>query len=138
MSSYLYRLGHWAFRRRWLVLGFWVAMLVGVGALSQAVKEDESDAFNVPGTESQRALDLLDEKFPGTGGATARMVFAAPEGRTLAEPRYQKIVRADGRRARRRCPRRSPPASSSPRASTLSTDERVAFADLHFESRSRT
>jgi len=28
MSSYLYRLGHWAFRRRWIVVGFWLALLV--------------------------------------------------------------------------------------------------------------
>ena len=28
MSSYLYRLGHWAFRRRWLVLGLWIVVQV--------------------------------------------------------------------------------------------------------------
>ena len=104
MSSYLYRLGHWAFRHRRLVLGFWIALLVGVGALSQAVKKDTNDAFNVPGTESQRALDLLDEKFPGSGGATARLVFAAPEGHTLDEPQYREGRRAD-RRPRPRCRR---------------------------------
>ena len=71
MSTYLYRLGHWAFRRRWIVLAFWVGLLVAVGAISQAVKKPTNDAFNVPGTESQRALDLPDEKFPGSGGATA-------------------------------------------------------------------
>jgi RND superfamily putative drug exporter len=80
MSSYLYRLGHWAFRRRRFVVTFWVGLLVALGAIGQAIKKPLSDAFNVPGTESQRALDLLDEKFPGTGGATARIVFAAPPG----------------------------------------------------------
>jgi RND superfamily putative drug exporter len=75
--SYLCRLGHWAFQRRWLVLGLWVALLVGVGVPSQAVRKDTNDAFNIPGTESQRALDLLDEKFPGSGGASARVVSKA-------------------------------------------------------------
>jgi RND superfamily putative drug exporter len=27
MSSFLYRVGHWAYRRRWFVLAFWVALL---------------------------------------------------------------------------------------------------------------
>jgi RND superfamily putative drug exporter len=48
LSSYLYRLGPSAFRRRWIVLGFWIALLVGAGATSQAVKKDKNDAFNVP------------------------------------------------------------------------------------------
>jgi putative drug exporter of the RND superfamily len=92
MSSYLYRLGRWSFEHRKMVLGFWLAVLVGITVLAQAVKKPESDAFNVPGTESQEALDLLDERFPGTGGATARIVFAAPEGHTLAEKRYENVV----------------------------------------------
>ncbi|HEX6712091.1 MAG TPA: hypothetical protein VF066_01855 [Thermoleophilaceae bacterium] len=75
MSPYLYRLGHWAVRRRRLVLAFWVSLFVGIGAISQAVKKDTSDAFNVPGTESQRALDLLDERFPGSGAFLVRMTL---------------------------------------------------------------
>src|SRR5262249_14720406 len=44
------------------------------------------DKFSVPGTESQRADDLLHRKFPGAGGASARVVFAAPPGETLTDP----------------------------------------------------
>ena len=132
MSSYLYRLGHWAFRRRWLVLGFWIATLIGVGALSQAVKGEESEKFEVPGTESERALDLLNEKFPGTGGATARMVFAAPEGRTLADPRYQEVAEQTVRKAQK-VPQTVTTGEQFAASATLSEDERVAFADLSFE-----
>ncbi len=132
MSSYLYRLGHWAFRRRWLVLGFWVAMLIGVGALSQAVKGEESDKFEVPGTESERALDLLNEKFPGTGGATARMVFAAPEGRKISDPGYQKIVQPTIDAAQK-VPQTVTTGEQFAASATLSKDERVAYADLSFE-----
>ena len=132
MSSYLYRLGHWAFRRRWIVLGFWIAMLIGVGALSQAVKGEESEKFEVPGTESERALDLLNEKFPGTGGATARMVFAAPEGRTLADPRYQEVAEQTVRKAQK-VPQTVTTGEQFAASVTVSRDERVAFADLSFE-----
>jgi putative drug exporter of the RND superfamily len=131
MSSYLYRLGHWAFRRRWIVLGIWLALLVGVGALSQAVKKDTNDAFNVPGTESQRALDLLDEKFPGSGGATARVVFAAPAGRTLDDPRYEKVVEPTIERAQA-VPQAITSGAGFAQGIVVSRDRRIAFADLHF------
>jgi putative drug exporter of the RND superfamily len=131
MSSYLYRLGHWAFRRRWLVLGLWIALLVGVGALSQAVKTDTNDAFNVPGTESQRALDLLDEKFPGSGGATARVVFAAPAGHTLDEEQYGKVVDPTIAAAQK-VPQAVTTGEQFGESFTMSKDKTVGFADLHF------
>src|SRR3977135_4133191 len=85
MAVLLYRLGGWAFRRRRLGAGFWVAVLVALGIGATTLKGHTSDTFNVPGTESQRALDLLNATFPGTGGASARIVFAAPAGHTLRE-----------------------------------------------------
>jgi hypothetical protein len=44
-----------------------------------------SDNFTVPGTEAQHAFDLLHERFPGTNadGASARMVFKAPDGQKI-------------------------------------------------------
>lgn len=131
MSSYLYRVGQWAFRRRRIVLGLWVALLVALGVLSQAVKEDTSDAFNIPGTESQRALDLLDEKFPGSGGATARVVVAAPNGHTLDEPRYRKLVDPTIERAQA-VPQSVTTGEQFAAGSVLSKDRKIGFADLHF------
>jgi putative drug exporter of the RND superfamily len=132
MSSYLYRLGHLAFRQRWAVLIAWVTLLVVLGAGGQAIKEDLSDAFNVPGTESQRALDLLDEKFPGTGGATARIVFAAPDGHKLTEQRYQKVVQPTIERAQA-VPQAITTGKQFAAALQLSRDKKVAFSDLQFE-----
>jgi putative drug exporter of the RND superfamily len=131
MSSFLYRLGHWAFRRRWLVLCVWIALLIGVGGLSQAVKTDTNDAFNVPGTESQRALDLLDEKFPGSGGATARVVFAAPAGHTLDEEQYADVVDPTIAAAQK-VPQAVTTGEQFGESFTMSKDKTVGFADLHF------
>jgi RND superfamily putative drug exporter len=131
MSIYLYRLGNWAFRRRWLVLGFWLAVLVGIGVLSQAVKKDTNDAFNVPGTESQRALDLLDERFPGSGGATARIVFAAPQGHTLDEPQYKDVVDPTVAAAQK-VPQSVTTGEQFVQGFTPSKDKTIGFADLHF------
>ena len=47
-----------------------------------------SNAFTIPGTEAQAALDVLSERFPqmSAGGASARIVVGAPEGATLTDP----------------------------------------------------
>src|SRR5438093_4727517 len=82
MAVFLYRVGGFSFRRRRLVAGVWAVVLIVLAITAGTLKGPTSDVFNVPGTEGQRALDLLREKFPGTGGATARIVFAAPAGHT--------------------------------------------------------
>jgi RND superfamily putative drug exporter len=113
------------------VLGCWLSLLVAVGVTSQAVKKDTNDAFNVPGTESQRALDLLDEKFPGSGGATARIVFAAPKGHTLDEPQYKKVVDPTIERAQA-VPQSVTSGKQVIQGFTPSKDKTIGFADLHF------
>ena len=81
MATYLYRLGGRAFDHRWKVVGAWMLVLLAVGRVHSAFAGKTNDKFSVPGTESQRAQDLLREKFPGAGGASARVVFVAPAAR---------------------------------------------------------
>ncbi|CCK29484.1 Membrane protein ydfJ [Streptomyces davaonensis JCM 4913] len=87
MATFLYRLGRLAFRRRHFVALIWVALLTlaGVGAASAPAAGNSS--FSIPGTEAQKAFDLLEERFPGSSadGATARVVFQAPDGHKLAD-----------------------------------------------------
>ncbi|MET7689225.1 MMPL family transporter [Streptomyces sp. NPDC005483] len=85
MATFLYRIGRWAFRRRRLVGGLWLGVLVlAVGAAALAPAGEEED-LAMPGTESQKAFDLLDERFPQSNsqGAEARLVFQAPDGRRV-------------------------------------------------------
>ncbi|MGW5334117.1 MMPL family transporter [Streptomyces bauhiniae] len=87
MATYLYKLGRFAFRRRHFVALLWVALLTlaGVGAASAPPAGNSS--FSIPGTEAQRAFDLLEQRFPGMSadGATARVVFKAPEGQKMTD-----------------------------------------------------
>ena len=85
----------------------------------------------MPGTESQRALDLLDEKFPGSGGATARIVFAAPEGRKLDDPEYREVVQPTVDRAKA-VPQAVTTGEQFAEGFTPNKDRTIAFADLHF------
>ncbi|MFF7469018.1 MMPL family transporter [Streptomyces sp. NPDC008092] len=85
MATFLYRLGRFSFRRRRLVLMLWIVVLAAIGIGSVSVDSRTSDAFTLPGTQSQRAIDLLAKEFPqaSAGGATARVVFEVPGGRQL-------------------------------------------------------
>lgn len=86
MSRYLFSLGAFSFRRRWLVLGVWLAVLVGVGLAFVGFRGTPSDNFTIPGTESQRAVEQLQQKMPDFAGAQTQITFAAPEGRTVTDP----------------------------------------------------
>ncbi len=85
MATFLYRLGRFAFRRRRLVLALWIIVLAGVGFGAASVSGKTNDAFTIPGTQSQQAINLLQQQFPqlSAAGATARVVFEAPTGQTL-------------------------------------------------------
>jgi RND superfamily putative drug exporter len=94
MATYLYRLGRFAFRRRGLVIAIWLALL-GIGIAGAAtLSGPTATGFTVPGTESQRAVDLLNERFPqmSANGATARVVLQAPAGQKLSDPANKATV----------------------------------------------
>ncbi|MEV7830122.1 MMPL family transporter [Streptomyces subrutilus] len=88
MATFLYRLGRGAFRRRGLVALVWVALLFAAGFGAATASAPTSGSFSIPGTEAQRAFDLLDQRFPGMAadGATARIVIKAPEGAKVTDP----------------------------------------------------
>src|SRR5688572_25405044 len=86
MATLLARLGRASFRHRGLVSVAWLALLGVVVALLVTVGGSFDDRFTIPGSESQDALDRLEEVAPGTGGVGAEIVFVAPEGATVADP----------------------------------------------------
>ncbi|MFJ8662292.1 MMPL family transporter [Streptomyces sp. NPDC093795] len=94
MATFLYKLGRSAFRRRRLVALLWVALLAIAGIGAATAPAPTSGSFSIPGTEAQRAFDLLEERFPGAGadGATARVVFKAPEGQKMTEAGHKAVV----------------------------------------------
>ncbi|MDP8986763.1 MAG: MMPL family transporter, partial [Actinomycetota bacterium] len=75
------KLGSWCHDRRRLVLGLWLALLVGGGAVSNAVGSGFRDEFNLPDVESKAGFDILDESFGGQGtGLVGTIVFRAEQG----------------------------------------------------------
>ncbi len=68
------------YKRRWLTLILWIAAGIGVFVVGQTAGADLNADFRLPASDSQRAFELLEERFPAQSGDTARIVFKAPQG----------------------------------------------------------
>lgn len=87
MALLLYRLGKFSYRRRWLVISLWLAVLVAVGGSAAAFHGTLSNNFQIPGTETQRIADKLKQDLPSASGGSATIVFEAPDGGFTSESR---------------------------------------------------
>ncbi|CAA9242700.1 MAG: Integral membrane protein [uncultured Acidimicrobiales bacterium] len=96
MSALLFRLGRSSARHPLRVIGLWLVAAFAVVALQGATGGEFSDSFRVPGVESQRAVDVLKDRFPSQAGQSARIVFHADDGR-VDDATHRPIV--DGARA---------------------------------------
>jgi RND superfamily putative drug exporter len=76
VSVYLYRLARWCFRRRRIVLSAWLLIAIVLVAVAQLSGGKTSDAFTIPGTESQQVTSVLEAKLPAASGASTQVVFA--------------------------------------------------------------
>ncbi|MFJ4278400.1 MMPL family transporter [Streptomyces massasporeus] len=94
MADFLYRVGRLAFRRRWYVALVWAAVLAAVGLGSLKAPGAVDEEFSMPGIESQKAFDLMEQRFPGASadGATARVVFIAPGGEKVTAAGNRKSI----------------------------------------------
>ena len=119
-SSRFVRLARVCNRHRWRTFLVWLLALVVVQVIASSVGVKQISSFRLPGTESQRAYDLLAEHFPAAKGDTDQLVFKARTG-TLKDPATKARDRGraeEGRRRGHRSPpsrARSRPAASSPR-----------------------
>src|SRR6266581_4049024 len=73
-------IARWCYRHRFVVITAWVVALVGLGALSQAVKSDFNNSFSLPGTGSTTAQQLLAKAIPARAGDSDTIVWQVSNG----------------------------------------------------------
>ncbi|TDD31890.1 MMPL family transporter [Actinomadura sp. KC06] len=78
------RIARFAQRRKLAALGVWVAVLAGIWVAASAAGDGYRDDVSLPGTESQRAADLMAEHGFGRAGDTLQIVFHSAGG--LGDP----------------------------------------------------
>lgn len=81
MTLALYRLGGWCARHPWPVIGLWLVAVAVIAGAAVSWGASSSENIEIPGTESQRAIDLLQRRFPEAAGGRAQVVFATGKGR---------------------------------------------------------
>jgi RND superfamily putative drug exporter len=91
MSRALHRLGRSAVRRRWLVLLVWLVGGAALWATAGAAGGGYANDFGLPDVESQRALDVLEDRFAAAAGATAQVVVHTEAG-DLTSPENERAL----------------------------------------------
>jgi putative drug exporter of the RND superfamily len=87
----------WLIAHRRLVIVTWVAVVVAIIAASQGAGKRTSNDFSLPHTGSQRALDLLQSRFPAQAGDIDQIVFRSRIGKLTDESVRGAIVPLLGR-----------------------------------------
>ncbi|MFE3856834.1 MMPL family transporter [Streptomyces griseorubiginosus] len=73
-------IARWCVRRRLVVVLLWLLALGGVSAAAAVTGSAYSNDYEVPGTESGRATQLLQEGFPNLGGDSDTVVWHVDSG----------------------------------------------------------
>jgi RND superfamily putative drug exporter len=76
----------------WRVVGSWVGIVVVLIALVSSVGGSLRDKFEIPGSDTQKATDLIESKFTSEQGAVLNVVFAAPAGQRLDTPQRKAAI----------------------------------------------
>src|SRR5882757_7591782 len=76
----LQRLAAWCYRRRRSVVVLWIVALVAVSVIGSNVGSTFSQGFSLTDTESARAAQLLETRFPARAGDEGQIVFAHKGG----------------------------------------------------------
>jgi RND superfamily putative drug exporter len=128
------RLTRWTIAHRRLVVVIWIALVAGVLAVSQAVGTRTANNFSLPNTGSQRALDLLQSRFPAQAGDSDQIVFHARSGKATDAAVRSVVVPLLDRVSR--LPHVSGVVSPyAAGAHAVSADGTIAFATVMFDKR---
>src|SRR5215203_2211241 len=76
----------------WRVVGSWVGIVVLLVALVATVGGSLRDEFSIPGSDTQKATDLIESEFAAEQGSVLNLVFAAPPGERLDSPQRKAAV----------------------------------------------
>jgi len=79
--SRMLTLTRWTIAHRRIVVVSWIVLAVGLLGLSSAVGNKQANNFALSNTDSQRAVDLLQSRFPAQAGDSDQVVFHARHGK---------------------------------------------------------
>jgi Predicted drug exporters of the RND superfamily len=78
--------------RPWRVLAGWLVIVVVLIGLVATVGGGLRDEFEIPGSDTQKATDLIESQFASEQGSVLNIVLAAPEGQRLDTPERKAAI----------------------------------------------
>ena len=134
----LARIARFSFRQRWImVFAIWLPLLIGLSAISGALKPDYHTDFTQPDSESKQVQDAFARAGDNTAdGQPAQIVFTAPQGiqdpavKTAMVSFFDDVAKFPGIKLT------SPYDDQG--ASQISSTKPIAFADLSVGKRTQT
>src|SRR3954454_1091890 len=127
-------------RRPWRVVGGWLGIFVLLIGLNAAFHGKLINDFKIPGSDTQKATDLITAKFGAQKGAALRVVVAAPSGQRLDTGARRDAIRrmlVAGKASQRELAEDPKDASEITSPLTdhdqLSDNGRVAFFDVQYD-----
>ncbi|MGH8868165.1 MAG: MMPL family transporter [Actinomycetes bacterium] len=123
----------------WRVISAWLGIVVVLIALVGTVGGSLRDEFEIPGSDTQKATDLIESEFASEQGGVLNVVFAAPPGERLDTPEREAAI--DKAVALMRSDRFKPSGDTAGLASvsnpfsnrTFSDNGRIAYAEAQFD-----
>jgi RND superfamily putative drug exporter len=91
-SGGLSRWAHACATHPWRVVFAWVGIIAGLVLLVATVGGSLKDEFDIPGSDTQKATDLIESEFAAEQGGVLNVVFAAPEGERLDTPQRKAAI----------------------------------------------
>jgi RND superfamily putative drug exporter len=76
----------------WRVVAGWIGIIVLLIVLVATIGGSLRDEFEIPGSDTQRATDLIESEFASEQGGVLNVVFAAPEGERLDTPERKAAI----------------------------------------------
>jgi RND superfamily putative drug exporter len=125
--------------RPWRVVAASIGIIALLIVLKGTVGGELRDEFEIPGSDTQKATDLIEEEFAEEQGGVLNVVFAAPEGEQLDTPERRAAI--EDAIARLQSDEFAPSEDEAGLESvgdpfsedTVSDDGRIAYAEAQFD-----
>jgi RND superfamily putative drug exporter len=91
MTGPLYAIGRFCSRHHYPVIAAWIVLALGLLAIGTATGSKTSENLTLPGTDSTKATELLEDDLPEQAYGSNPLVFEAPQGK-LTEQKYKAAV----------------------------------------------
>jgi putative drug exporter of the RND superfamily len=92
MTRALHAVGRACARHHVIVIAVWLVVVVALAAVSSSIGQQTSDNLVLPGTDSQRASDILTARFPQQANGTNPVAMRAPSGKKLSDQQQKDAI----------------------------------------------